>query len=390
MSDRVKIIIASGIYPPDIGGPATYSRLVVREFIKRGIGVTVICYSDEKKEFIDQEEKFEILRISRRYNILFRYWLYFWSLFNLAKNKDVIYAQGPLAAGFPALLVSKILRKKFVVKIVGDYAWEQFQNKKSKIKNKKFIDIETFQRNKYDFLTELRRKIQKLVVKSADKIIVPSKFLKKIVIGWGVREDKIFVVYNAASGVENVEEKLNPEGDIIISGGRLEPWKGMDVLIEIMPDLLKENPNFRLIIVGYGPEKENLKSQISNLKLEDKIELIDKLSHKELLEYFKASKMFVLNTGYEGFSHFLLETMAIGLPVITTNICGNPEIVKDGYNGLLIEYNNKEQLKDTILRLWEDKKLREKFIENGKKTLGKFTLDKMINKTIKLLFEFTN
>ena len=409
----MKIVIASGIYPPDIGGPATYSQLIARELTKRGIEVSLICYSDKRRytqivseqrsEYADTRGKFQrksaypegqdqrvsanfkVVRILRKHNVLLRYWNYFWNLLKLVKGADAIYAQGPLAAGFPALLVSKILRKKFVVKIVGDYAWEQFQNKKSKIKNKKFIDIETFQRNKYDFLTELRRKIQKLVVKSADKIIVPSKFLKKIVIGWGVREDKIFVVYNAASGVENVEEKLNPEGDIIISGGRLEPWKGMDVLIEIMPDLLKENPNFRLIIVGYGPEKENLKSQISNLKLEDKIELIDKLSHKELLEYFKASKMFVLNTGYEGFSHFLLETMAIGLPVITTNICGNPEIVKDGYNGLLIEYNNKEQLKDTILRLWEDKKLREKFIENGKKTTEQFTLEKMINETLSVL-----
>ena len=359
MSDRVKIIIASGIYPPDIGGPATYSRLVVREFIKRGIGVTVICYSDEKKEFIDQEEKFEILRISRRYNILFRYWLYFWSLFNLAKNKDVIYAQGPLAAGFPAMLVSKILRKKFVIKIVGDYAWEQYQNK-----NKGIDLIESFQNKKYDFLTELRRRIQKLVVKKADKVIVPSEFLKKIVAGWDVDERKIEVIYNAFSEPEKIKS-VKLDGDVIISAGRPEPWKGFNTLNEIMPDLLKENPRFKLIIAT-------------------------KMSHDELMGYFKASKIFVLNSGYEGFSHIILEAMACGLPVIVTKVCGNPEIIQDGYNGLLVEYNNKEQLKDTILRLWEDKKLREKFIENGKKTLGKFTLDKMINKTIKLLFEFTN
>src|SRR4030042_5607088 len=117
---------------------------------------------------------------------------------------------------------------------------------------------------------------------------------------------------------------------MIISGGRLEPWKGMAALIEIMSDLLRENSNFRLIIVGYGPERDNLKIKIKDLKLEKEVRLIDRLPHREFLEYFKASKVFVLNSGYEGFSHLLLEAMAVGLPIITTNICGNPEIVKDG------------------------------------------------------------
>jgi glycosyltransferase involved in cell wall biosynthesis len=382
MSNRVKIIIASGIYPPDIGGPATYSQLIAREFIKQGMDISVICYSDEKDNFIDQQEKFKIKRVLRKRNVLLRYWIYFWNLLKLAKDIDVIYAQGPLAAGFPAMLVSKILRKKFVIKIVGDYAWEQYQNQ-----NKGVDLIESFQNKKYDFLTELRRKIQKLVVKKADKIIVPSEFLKKIVSGWGIEKNKISVVYNSASGIKNIKGDLKINGDIIISGGRLEPWKGMIALIEIMPDLLRENSNFRLIIVGYGPERDNLKLKIKDLKLENEIRLIDRLPHREFLEYFKTSKIFVLNSGYEGFSHLLLEAMACELSVITTNVCGNPEIVKDGYNGLLVEYNNKSQLKEAILRLWRDENLQRKFSENGKNTIQKFGLGKMIEDTLRVLTE---
>jgi len=374
----MKIAIASGIYPPDIGGPATYSQLIAEEFRKRGIDTKVICYSDKESD--------DTVRILRKHNVLIRYWLYFWNLFKLAKNADVVYAQGPLAAGLPAMLVSKIRRKKFIIKIVGDYAWEQYQNK-SKVKSQKSkVDgIEIFQEKKYDFWTELRRKIQKLVVDKADKIIVPSEFLKKIVSEWGIDTDKIFVVYNSASGVENIKGDLKIGGDIIISGGRLEPWKGMTALIEIMPDLLRENSNFKLIIVGYGPERDNLKFKIKNLKLDNEVRLIDRLPHREFLEYFKASKIFVLNTGYEGFSHLLLEAMAVGLPIITTNVCGNPEIIKDNYNGLLVEYNNKEQIKNAILKLWRDKELRERFIKNAKETVANFTLKKMINKTLEIL-----
>ncbi len=355
----MKIVIASGIYPPDSGGPATYSQLIAREFSDQGIEVDLICYGDKYEEN-DKYEKFRIIRILRKQNTLKRYLNYFKNLFKLAKNADIIYAQGPLSAGLPAMLISKILKKKFIIKIVGDYAWEQYQNEETRNKKQETIDlIDEFQNKKYDWKTELRRKIQKKVVGSAGKVIVPSEYLKKIVVGWGINADKIIVIYNAFRGVEDVApEKL--EGDVIISAGRPEPWKGFDTLKEILPDLLKENPNFRLIIET-------------------------KMPHKELMARFKGGDIFVLNTGYEGLSHLLLEAMACGLPIITTSVCGNPEVIENEFNGLLVRYNDKEQLKNAILRLWKDEDLRKKFIENGYKKLKQFELKRMINETIKAL-----
>jgi len=398
---HIRIVLAAGIYPPDSGGPATYSQLIAREFSERGIDIVVICYSDEKmlevldvgsvgdvntSEAIQQakrsnkrsDQPFKLVRILRKHNVLMRYFLYTFNLLKLSIGADVIYAQGPLSAGLPAMIVSKILNKKFIIKIVGDYAWEQYQNEKSTPTlrprrrygaptasvgetNDQPDLIDEFQNKKYDWKTELRRKIQKRVVNSADKVIVPSEYLKKIVIGWGINADKINVIYNAFKGVENVvPEKL--EGNVIISAGRPEPWKGFDTLKEILPDLLKENPNFKLIIET-------------------------KMPHKELMARFKGSDVFVLNTGYEGLSHLLLEAMACGLPIITTNVCGNPEVIENEFNGLLVEYNNKEQLKNAILRLWKDENLKKKFVDNGYKTLEKFKLERMINETKKILFE---
>jgi len=384
-----KLIIAAGIYPPDIGGPAIYSQLVAREFANKGISVSLICYSDKKEEPTDKKDKFKIIRIVRKKNPLFRYAVYALNLFGLAKNGDIIYAQGPLGAGLPALIVAKILRKQFIIKIVGDYAWEQYQNNaKCKNQNAKLDDIETFQNKKYDFLTELRRKIQKTVVKSADKIITPSEFLKRIVGKWGIKEDKIRVIYNAGPDIEKIAKiraKDGLSGDVLISAGRLEPWKGMVTLVEIMPELLQKNSNFKLIIIGDGPLNEELKLKIRDLNLKDKIILTGKISHEELMSYFKAGEIFVLNTGYEGLPHIILEAMACGLPIITTNVCGNPEVVKDNYNGILFEYNNKEQLKKAILKIWENKDLRREFVENGKRVLENFTREKMINNTIEVL-----
>jgi glycosyltransferase involved in cell wall biosynthesis len=342
----MKIVIASGIYPPDIGGPATYSQLIAREFGKQGIEVKAICYSDEKND--------DVVRILRKHNKLIRYWLYFWNLLKLTKNCDVIYAQGPLAAGLPAMWASRILRKKFVVKIVGDYAWEQGVNQFG-VKDL----IEPFQNKKYNKKVEKIKKIQTKVVKSADKVIVPSEFLKKIVKGWGIDERKIEVIYNAFLRPKEIKP-MTLRDDIIISAGRPEPWKGFEVLEEIMPELEKENSKFKLVVATDFP-------------------------HDKLLNYFKASEMFVLNTAYEGLSHVILEALACGLPVITTDVCGNPEVIKDGYNGLLVEYNNKKQLKEAILKLWKDKELQKKFIENGYKTLEKFKLEDMLDETLEVL-----
>ena len=363
----MKLIIAAGIYPPDIGGPATYSELIAREFSKKGIQVSVICYSDNEQRTpavapavagqagqAVNSEQFLVKRILRKHAKPIRYFLYFWNLLKLARGADVIYVQGPLGAGLPAMWVSRILNKKLVIKIVGDYAWEQGGNQFG-VKDL----VEPFQKKKYNCKIERIRKIQKKVVKNADKIIVPSRFLKKIVNGWGIDEEKIKVIYNSFSKPEKIKS-VELDGEVIISAGRPEPWKGMDTLREIMPDLLKENPKFKLIIAT-------------------------KLPHSELMGHFKASKIFVLNSGYEGLPHIVLEAMACDLPVIVSNVGGNPEVVEDGYNGLLVEYNNKKELKDAILKLWRDKELQNKFIKNGKKTLGRFGLEKMINKTIEVL-----
>ena len=390
----MKIIIATGIFPPDIGGPATYSETMARELTKRGFEVAVITYADRSKnqEAGIKKQGYGIVRISRIYPKGLRHFVYFWKLLRISRGADVVYAQDLISAGLPALAATKLLRKKFALKIVGDYAWEQHAQRsttslKFPISNFQFPNIEEFQKEKYGLRTELLRFLERVVAKKADVIITPSEYLKKLVIGWGVPEDKIKVIYNAYTEQNNKFQVSNFkfQGDVIISVGRLVPWKGFGALIEIMPELFKENPNFKLLIVGEGPQKENLKSQISNLKLNEKVILLGKVSHAELEAYLKMAKMFVLNTAYEGLSHQLLEALAAELPVVTTNVCGNPEVITDGENGILVDFNDKMALKKAVSRLWKDRVLTEKFIQNGKKTLEKFSLEKMIEGTVSVL-----
>jgi len=366
---NTRVLICTGIYPPDGGGPATYSKLLFDELPKRGVGVKVLSFG-----------------AVRHLPKVVRHFIYFFKALKMGKKADIIFAQDPVSVGFPAMLAAKILRKKFILKVVGDYAWEQFQ-----ARGEKFITPENFQDKKFDFKTELRRKIQKYVAKNAHKIIVPSQYLKKIVLRWGIDEDKIKVIYNAfeapdlKESKDKLRKKLNLSGTVLISAGRLVTWKGFDKLIEIMPEIIKEIPDAKLYIIGSGPELEALELKVKSLKLQDKVILTNQLEHKDTLEYLKAGDVFVLNTGYEGFSHFLLEAMAMEIPIITTNIGGNVELIEDGKNGILAEYNNVEELKKKIIELAKNETLKKELTKKAKQKVAEFGVGKMLEETIKIL-----
>ncbi|MCP6718279.1 MAG: glycosyltransferase family 4 protein [Patescibacteria group bacterium] len=380
----MKIIFATGIFPPDIGGPATYVEKLANELLQKGFEISVITFSDTKTK---KNYDFPVIRISSKYPKGIKHFIYFLELLKMARGTDIIYVQNQTSAGLPSVLVSKLLKKRLILKVVGDAAWESYANRVSE-----FDNIETFQEKKYDFLTELIRKTRSFVAKNADTIITPSQYLKNIVKGWGVPEQNIQAIYNALEQLfephiskEEIKKKIGIKGDIILSIGRLTPWKGFSALIDIFPELLKENPDFKLIIVGEGEEKKKLELRVEKLRLKDNVKLVGKISHQDIPLYFRAADIFVLNSGYEGLPHVVLEAMQFGVPVVISNKGGNPELIKDSFNGFLIEYNNEEQIKNTLLKLWQDTSLQKKFIENSKEKLKEFSWENLVNKTIKLL-----
>ena len=102
----MKILIATGLYPPQIGGPATYSKLLKDELPKHGIDTEILPF-----------------REVRKWPKIVRHFIYFLKVLQKGRNVDVVFAQDPVSVGLPAMLASKILGKIFLLKIVGDYAW---------------------------------------------------------------------------------------------------------------------------------------------------------------------------------------------------------------------------------------------------------------------------
>jgi len=257
----------------------------------------------------------------------------------------------------------------------------------------------TFQEKKYNWLIEWRKKIRKKILTNSDKIIVVSYFLKDLIQKIGLAEDKIKVIYNSVDFLkeksvllnkEELKQKFSLEGKVILTNARLTPWKGVDMLIEIFPRIINTYNQINLVIVGQGPELNNLKNLTKKLNLENNVIFVGKADRQTVINYLRIADLFVLNTNYEGMSHTLLEAMKIGVPIITTSVGGNPETIKDGQTGLLVDYRDKEQWLKAINSILDNPGLAEKLVRQAKEDLERFNWNNLVQKTTKILRSFSN
>jgi len=382
---KPSILIFTGIFPPAIGGPATYTARLADELQKNGFKIILLTFSPAPKNF-NQQFNFPVFRIPITLPRLIRFWR---AINFLIKNKneyDLIYTHGgPFDSGICAIIAKLFTGKKIITKVTGDNAWELAREK-----NWTNLEINDFQKHPPLLRSKIFAKLRSWIIKKADYLVVPSEYLKKISMNWGVAKNKIIVIYNASEKLPSIKTSrkqlgLNEKNKIILSAGRLVPWKGFDILIETLNLLPKE---ISLIIAGDGPDKTHLLKLIDQLKLNNRVIFTGKLNSKKLAEYFSTCNIFVLLSRYEGLAHILLEAFAAEIPVIASDCCGNPEVIEDEFNGLLVNPINQTLIAKKINQLLTDHNLQRKFIENSKQTLKKFTWEKNITQTIKLIKKF--
>ena len=385
LNKNPKILIVTGIYPPDIGGPASYARTLAQR-LSKDCEVKIITYSSVRKYDQDKNYLFPVKRVWKKIPWFLRHAIYATKVFCACKNNDVIYSLSTLNGAIPCLVGARFFKKKFYLRIAGDYAWQVAVEK-----NKTGLLIDDFQKAKKTGWISFLHKVQVWACKSAYEVIVPSQYLADIVADWGISKEKIKVIYNGVDfrssdiSKEDAKKKIGIYGDIILSAGRLVSWKGFRMLIKIMPRLSEISQLFRLVIVGDGPDQKMLGSMVRNLGLERKVYLVGRKTQEELATYLAAADMFALNTGYEGFSHQILEAMTAGVPVITTAVGGNKEVIRQGENGFMIKYQDEFNLIEAVKSLWQNPELQEEFKKEGKKTAEHFSSEKMFEETVKIL-----
>lgn len=229
------------------------------------------------------------------------------------------------------------------------------------------------------------------VARRADKVIVISNAVKKFMkLSVGINQSKLKTIYYGLDklrsiNLQNIKDKnfSKKKGELIIGSiCRLVPQKRVDILIRgfSLYNNLYNNKS-KLCIVGQGYLKRYLMNLSMNLKVSDKIIWLNSVSN--IKKFFEKIDVFCLTSDHEGFGIVLLEAMLCGRPIIANKTSSIPEIIKNNYNGLLMNKNNDEELFKCLKKL--NKLNKKKIIKNAKKIMkNKFTVRRMILETEKV------
>lgn len=377
-----KILILTGVFPPDIGGPATQLDALAKELIRHGYKIKVLTFGESDNKLYP----YPVKRISNRWPSFLKSFFYLINGLFCALQVDIIYNQDLYTAGLTALMIKKIWRKPLVTRFVGDSAWE-IATARGWITD----DIITFQKKRYARFIERRKKIRKAILLNSDCIIVVSYFLKELALKIGLAEEKIKIIYNSVDFIDvdlnfktkdDLKRQLGFDGLMLLTIARLTPWKGVDTLIEIMPDLIKKYGKINLVVVGAGTELDRLKRLAQKLNVVEKVFFQGQLPRQGISEHLAAADSFLLNTNYEGMSHTILEAMKASVPVITTKIGGNPETITNKQTGLLVAYRDKKQWLEAICWLLDHPDAARRLAQQAQQDLKRFSWPNLIEATV--------
>lgn len=368
----MRVLVTSPVFPPDLGGPAVYVPSLGRFLVERGHEVRVLAFGSDPAP---EGYAFEVETISRG-PLALRYLKAFWRVLRAAGRVDVVYVNEHLA--LLHVLAARLRRTPVVIRIMVDGSWE-IAHRKGWCGGD---DIVTFQERSYGWKVGLTRFLQRRWWGWCERIIACSEFLRQILIRHhDVPAEKVRRVFNGYHGprAEDVAETrdearaalgLDPSHRYVLTICRLMGWKRVDGILEALTELPED---VHLLVAGDGDMLEPWKRLAAELGLAARVRFLGNVPHADIPLLVRAADVFVLNSEYEGLSHTLLEVLFLGTPIVASGVCGNPEVVEDEVNGLLVDPRDPATLREALRRLLDDPELGRRFVEAGLARRGAFT-----------------
>jgi glycosyltransferase involved in cell wall biosynthesis len=344
----VKVVIVSGIWPPDIGGPASHAPELAAFLRSRGHAVEVVTTAGTAPA----AEAYPVRWIRRSLPPGARHVVVALLVARAARHADVVYATSMTRR---AALGSALARRPLVVKLTADEVYERER------RSGRFAgDLDAFQQHRGGWRVRLLRVTRNAAVRRAAHIFTPSGYLRDLVLRWGIPPERVSVSPNPAPAVPplparaELRRELGLEGPTLAFAGRLMAAKALDVAL----DALQRLPGVSLIVVGDGPDRAQLERQSAALALDGRVRFLGRRSRADVLRILAAADAAVLSSRWENFPHLVVEALAVGTPVVATAVGGVAEIVRDGENGLLVRPGDPVELAAAIRRLLADDDLR--------------------------------
>jgi glycosyltransferase involved in cell wall biosynthesis len=309
----MKIVLATGIYPPKIGGPATYSHQLADRLTKMDHQVTVVTYGDNV-----ESGKWKVDIVSFGLPVL-RWFRYAKKLKEVGKDADVVYAFSSISCGIPIILSG--LKCKHILRLGGDFFWERYTDGSG------YRGLRDWYASKCP-LAFIGRRIMGRILRRFDYIVFSTDFQKDIYKDAYKKLPNNSVIENALELeiVVPMESHMKQDPFRLLFLGRFVNFKQIPLLVEAMTQI----PDAVLTLVGEGPQDRMLRALVERLELDSRIRFVAPLSGKEKYEVFGTHDLLVLPSLTDISPNTALEARSVGLPVLITDQNGLSPHLRSG------------------------------------------------------------
>jgi glycosyltransferase involved in cell wall biosynthesis len=346
----VRVLIVSGIWPPDVGGPASHAPDVAQFLQDHGHDVEVVTTADAPPA----ARAYPVHAVSRHHRVGVRHLRGAGLIHHDAREVDVVYTTGMFGR---SAVGSAMARKPYVVKLTADPAFERSRRRG-------FVEgnVDEFQHRRGGPAVALLRFARDIELRHAAHVFTPSAYLRKLALGWGVASDHVSVLPNPSPVVgelgqrDELRRAFGLNGATLAFAGRLTAQKSLGRALEAVAGA----DGVKLVIAGEGPEQEPLQARALELGIGDRVTFLGAQPRERIVELFHAADATILSSSWENFPHTVVEALAVGTPVLAMEAGGVSEVVHDGVNGLLVGAGDTAALGDAVRRYFADDELRER------------------------------
>ncbi|WP_448565120.1 glycosyltransferase family 4 protein [Thalassotalea ganghwensis] len=338
---KLKRIAIVGPLPPPAGGMANQTKKLA-EFIRtEGVEVDIIQVNPAyRPAFIG---KVPVIRAG------FRLLNYFFVLLKQLKKAQLVHIMANSGWSWhlfamPAIWVAHWLNVPVILNYRGGYAQEFFEKS-------------------WRWVNPSMKKCQQILVPSIFLQEVFEQFDQKVAIIPNVLDQQVFNPKSA---------NKNSEGPHIIVTRNLEDIYDVATAIKGFAIVAQQYPQAQLSIAGTGPELANLQALTNNLNIEDKVNFVGRLSPQEISDLYRQADIMVNTSIVDNSPNSIIESLACGTPVVSTNVGGIPKLVTDQYDALLVQPKQERALAQGILSILQDEELKNRLTTNGLETISKF------------------
>jgi glycosyltransferase involved in cell wall biosynthesis len=346
----MRVLVVSGIWPPDVGGPASHAPDVARFLHERGHAVEVVTTAASEPAAFEVPVHW-VSRRTPKGAIHMRTAL---EIARRSARADVVYTTGMFGRSSAGATGA---RRPYVIKLTADPAFER-------ARRRGIVggDVDEFQHHGGGPAVRLLRLARDTELRRAAHVFTPSAYLGDLAVSWGVRSDRVSVLPNPSPRIpelaprETLRAAFGMDGPTLVFAGRLTAQKALgDALVAV-----SRSNGVALLIAGDGDQREPLEARVVELGLGPRVRFLGPLSRDRVIELFRAADASILSSSWENFPHTVVEALSTGTPVLATSVGGVAEVVHDGENGLLVEPGDVDGLAGAIARFFGDAGLRER------------------------------